>query len=381
MAGIRGGKTVALVNEAIKISLTGWRTFKTPNTGALIAPTYPMLRDVVLVEFFRYCPRELIKSFNKGEMKITMINGSVILLRSADEPDRLRGLKLHWYGFDEPRIAKKLAHDILMGRIADSRGCGFYATTPAGFTWIYTELYEKEEKGDEDYDVIEFTSYDNPYFPKEEIDKLEKTYTREFFMQEVMAKFIKFAGLVYKDFARTIHLIDKIPDNIKYYLAGIDWGYTNPCAIVIIAVDGDDNYYIIDEYFESGRVIDEIIAQALSYKKKYNIDRWYADPSEPSFIESFNIKGIFTMKGDNDVRAGINAVAERLKTKKLFVYAGCKNTIREFETYSYPEPKEGKELKEEPIKIDDHALDALRYVCLQLEQQIVILKDEEGVIF
>jgi hypothetical protein len=208
LAGIRGGKTLALVNEGNKISLSGWKTFGTPNRGCILSPTYPMLRDVVLPEFFKFCPRELLKEFNHSEMRATWVNGSETLFRTADDPDRLRGLDLNWAATDELSIMKHEAYIILLGRIAQKQGCLFAATTPKGRNFVYTEIFEPFQKGNPDYDVISFSSYDNPYFPKQEIDRLKATYSAEFFAQELEAQFVSFQGLVLPQFSRVRHVIN-----------------------------------------------------------------------------------------------------------------------------------------------------------------------------
>ena len=365
MAGIRGGKTIAGVIEGITISLEGWGNFGIPNVGCIVAPTYPMLRDVVLVEFFKYIPNELIEEFNKSEMIVKLNNGSKILFRSADQPDRLRGLDLHWFHFDECAIAKKEANDILMGRISQKEGCGFYTTTPKGYNWVYEELYKRWENGDNDIDVIQFKSIDNPYYPPKEIENLKNKYTTEFYMQELEAKFVLYSGLVYKDFNRISHVIDAIPYNkIKRYVAGIDWGYTNPSCILVMGIDGEDNCYVVKEFYDSGKVIDDLIEIAIQLKQEFNIIAFYCDPSEPSYIEQFRKVGLNAKEGNNEIRPGINKITELIKTKKLFVFSNCTNLIREFESYSYPEIKDEKQPQEIPLKLNDHSMDALRYVCM-----------------
>jgi len=365
LAGIRGGKTIAGVIEGITISLEGWGNFGIPNVGCIVAPTYPMLRDVVLVEFFKYIPNELIEEFNKSEMIVKLNNGSKILFRSADQPDRLRGLDLHWFHFDECAIAKKEANDILMGRISQKEGCGFYTTTPKGYNWVYEELYKRWENGDNDIDVIQFKSIDNPYYPPKEIENLKNKYTTEFYMQELEAKFVLYSGLVYKDFNRISHVIDAIPYNkIKRYVAGIDWGYTNPSCILVMGIDGEDNCYVVKEFYDSGKVIDDLIEIAIQLKQEFNIIAFYCDPSEPSYIEQFRKVGLNAKEGNNEIRPGINKITELIKTKKLFVFSNCINLIREFESYSYPEIKDEKQPQEIPLKLNDHSMDALRYVCM-----------------
>lgn len=363
LSGIRGGKTVAGTVESLIVSLEGKTPyFSAPNVGAVVAATYPMLRDVVLPEFWRFCPPELVREYNRSEMTVTLVNGSVILFRSADNPERLRGLDLNWFWIDEAAIAKKVAYDILLGRVAQKGGIGWLTTTPKGYNWLYDEVYTPWKEGDKDYDVIVFRSYDNPFFPKSEIQRLKEKYDPDFFQQELEAKFVLFAGLVYKDFNPILHVKElEAHEHCSYYIAGVDWGYTNPAAIEIIGVTYDDKMKVLYEWFEERRTIDQIADAAEILDKDYHIRAFYCDPSEPSFIEQFRRKGMTAIPANNEINYGINAIAEKLRKQELEINKTCKNLIREFQTYQYPETRTDKPIQEKPVKVDDHALDALRY--------------------
>ena len=56
--------------------------------------------------------------------------------------------------------------------------------------------------------------------------------------------------------------------------------------------------------------------------------------------------------------------------KKLFIFETCKNLIYEFENYRYQEVNEGDRVKEIPLKINDHALDALSYMMVSLPEKV-----------
>ena len=58
--------------------------------GVVTAPTYTMLQDATLRTFFDI-GGDLVTDYNKNEHRATMVNGSEVLFRSADNPDRLRG--------------------------------------------------------------------------------------------------------------------------------------------------------------------------------------------------------------------------------------------------------------------------------------------------
>src|SRR5580765_3570573 len=65
------------------------------STGMVLAPTYPMLRDATLRTFLELCQRGgVLRSFNRSEMVVHLIDGKTVLFRSADDADRLRGPNL-----------------------------------------------------------------------------------------------------------------------------------------------------------------------------------------------------------------------------------------------------------------------------------------------
>jgi phage terminase large subunit len=65
-------------------------------------------------------------------------------------------------------------------------------------------------------------------------------------------------------------------------------------------------------------------------------------------------------KADNDVIDGISDVQTMLADGRLLVSADCKNTIKEFEVYSW-DSKAADNGEDKPIKQNDHCMDALRY--------------------
>jgi phage terminase large subunit len=239
--------------------------------------------------------------------------------------------------------------------------------TPKGFNHLY-DLYNLE-KEDEDYKSFHFTSYDNPFADPEELAKAKRELTENRFAQEYLADFRKTEGLVYKEFNRERHLYDKLP-NISFvekYL-GIDFGFTNPTGIIYLLEDRDKNYYIDDEWYKVGQTNEQIIQQAVNFKA----NRVYPDPEAPERILEMTNKGLNVMpvvKGKDSVVNGIIKVRELLKQNRLFINKKCLNTIWEFETYRYPDKHSESNESEEPIKDNDHLMDALRYVIMSLEQR------------
>jgi len=68
-----GGKTAALINEAIQLSLDYPNNF-----GLLLRKTWPSFRDTVLPQFEKFLPLELVEKWNQTEKIITLKNKSRI---------------------------------------------------------------------------------------------------------------------------------------------------------------------------------------------------------------------------------------------------------------------------------------------------------------
>lgn len=333
-----------------------------------IAPTYQQARDIAW-EQFKHELRPIVTNTNEARLEIktrTQAKGeSLIILRGWESVETLRGQKFDFLVIDEVASMRNFWlnwQEVLRPTLTDNKGDALFISTPKGFNHFY-DLYNLEAK-DKDYKSFHFTTYDNPFIPKEEIDKAKQELTEDRFAQEYLADFRKTEGLVYKEFDRKKHLFDEEEiKNVNEYIAGIDFGFTNPCAVIQIKKDNDNNYWVTGEWYKTKRT--EI--QIAEYVDSCQFNGVYPDPENPSAIEALNEKGISVMevvKGKDSVMSGINKVRELLKQNRLKIHRSCQNLINEFETYSYPEKPSGKNEIENPVKEHDHALDALRYALM-----------------
>jgi PBSX family phage terminase large subunit len=228
-----------------------------------------------------------------------------------------------------------------------------FISTPKGFNHFY-DLFNTK---DEDYQSFHFTSYDNPFIPKEEIDKAGKEIPEDRFAQEYLADFRKTEGLVYKEFSRERHLSTDEPRSVSDIILGIDFGYTNPSCILPVKIDGDNHFWILEEFYKTHQTTEQIAEQARLYKAT----KVYADPAEPDRIAILTKAGLNCREVSKDIVAGVDRVRELFKQNRIHISPDCHNLIHELETYRYPEKKPDQNEQEKPVKENDHALDALRY--------------------
>jgi hypothetical protein len=82
-----------------------------------------------------------------------------------------------------------------------------------------------------------------------------------------------------------------------------------------------------------------------------------------AFVEA----GIPIFPGINDVRPGINVIRGLLERGELLISSSCTGLIEEFTRYRWVQPKRSEHApRDQPVKRDDHLLDALRYAVMSL---------------
>lgn len=362
--GRRFGKT-ALAVEEMRGAGVGLVNAKI----AYIAPTYQQARDIAWAELKQSCQSLTVGQPNESRLEITIHNKhggtSRISLRGWESVETLRGQSFDLLVLDEVSSYRNFWinwQEVLRPTLTDRKGQCLFISTPKGFNHFY-DLYNIQSK-DTDYASFHFTSYDNPHIPKEEIDKAKTEITEDRFSQEYMADFRKTQGLVYKEFTRDRHIFSgELKDSAKgisKLFGGVDFGFTNPAAAISIVKDNDGKYFVTEEWYRRQHTDIQIAEYVLALKW----NECYADPESASGCEELRRKGVNTrdvLKNKDSVRNGINVVRELFKANRLFIHESCKNLIWELETYSYPDRKPDHNEEENPIKENDHALDALRY--------------------
>jgi len=103
--------------------------------------------------------------------------------------------------------------------------------------------------------------------------------------------------------------------------------------------------------------------------------RYYADPSAKQDIEELkamvarrgkDLAGCIIEGAINDIAPGIEKTNARVRTGRLKVCRCCPNLIDEADGYAYAD-KEDRTGPEKPVKENDHAMDALRYMVMGVD--------------
>ena len=364
--GRRFGKTVLACEEMIGVAIA-----KDGRRVVYYAPTREDAEDIMWSMLVDRCQSIAIyTNKSKLQIKLKTIDGGSSLItlygwEAVHERQKGRGLSNDFIVCDEVSMYRDFWvgwEEVLSPTLIDRKGSALFISTPKGFNHFY-DLYNMQEKNP-DYKSFHFTSYDNPFIPKEELDRERLTKPDDVFAQEYLGDWRKVTGLVYKEFNREQHVTMVQPTTVIDTVAGIDWGYTNPFASHRVRIDADRHYWIDMESYKSGRTTEQIVEEV----KLKHPTKVYADPAEPDRSDTANRMGLNIMEVSKDIEAGIDCVRALLKQGRIHVNPDCKNLILEFETYRYPEKRPDQNEKEVPIKENDHCMDEIRYILYNIEQ-------------
>lgn len=309
--------------------------------------TLPALKATAMRDFFAvlqsmdmYDP----KNHNKTEMTYILNNNEIEFI-SVDQPQKIRGRKRNYLWMNE---ANEFLHDDFRQLILRTIEQAFLDYNPSDeFHWIYDKVMPRD-----DCEFIHSTYLDNPFLDPETIKEIER-------LKELDDNYWRIYGLGEKGISETTiyskwGYVDSLPEGEQVY--GLDFGYNNPTALVKISVH-DDNIYAHEELYQSKMTNQDLI----EWLKMKEIRGYiYADCAEPQRIQEikragFNIKP--ADKSKNSVKDGIDTI----KRKGIFITKDSVNLLKEIKSYKWKEKND--QVLDEPIKMNDHLMDAMRYAA------------------
>lgn len=368
---------------------------------------YPELRDTTMKAFFEACPIELILEHRVADnlVKLRAANNQIatIFFRPMDEPDKMRSMNLSGFYLDEANQVSEEAFLLLQGRLRNQKGLrkGILTSNPKGhdylYRWFVKKDHFKDDKIKKEFMLVHAPSTENIHLPTGYVESMMSSWSEDRVQREIMASFDSFEGAVYPEFRRDVHVIRpfSVPDGWTKII-GIDHGYRNPAAWVWMATDYDGNHYVYREFYQKEWLIDEICKRGKEGKRSAHgmmpreekIQAAYIDPSTGNrkgsdgrsdldwYLDSLP-KGFPIIKANNAVAAGIDRTKTLFKPDKngkprLYIFSTCVNLAEELSNYRYEELRPGqsgtKNDKEQPLKVNDHAVDALRYAIMALPE-------------
>ena len=231
--------------------------------------------------------------------------------------------------------------------------------------WIYREFFgmwddSKTLYRGEDLLILKTTYKDNNFLSEDDIKGLENEKDEYYYNVYTLGNWGVLGKVIFTNW-RTEDLSEKkyMFDNIYN---GLDFGFTNPSALIRVHVDMDQKkIYVLDEFYKSNLTIEELKE---GVENIIGTEYVTCDSEDPRLVFSLGSLGLRTIsaKKGNTVLFGIRW----LQSFEIIVDVSCQNFKNEIQSYHWEEDKFGNVL-ERPVKKNDHLLDALRYATESLQ--------------
>jgi hypothetical protein len=381
---VGSGKSAALCFETVRQAY-----INRGRQGVLAAPTFAMLRDATLTALFQGMEEQDVEfEIRKSDGELTLrAPQSTILLRSLEEPERLRGTNLAWFGIDELSYTREEGWLRLEARLRDPKAeslCGFGVWTPQGHDWIYKRFIHDPISG---YECVRAKPFENHFVLDKTPDyyeRLKTSYDPKFYRQEVLGEYVNSrADRVYHCFDPKVHLALHAYDPGKVLMWALDFNVA-PMSSVLLQWK-DKQLVVIDEIVLERATTEEACQEFENrYKNHCAGLEIFGDASG----RNMHTTGIsdYTMLQGFLYRAGFRNVKIRVPSKNppvlsrvqkvnaLFTNAlgevllevdpRCKELIKDFEEVMFKRDSGIVDKVRDPQRT--HASDALGYVVWEL---------------
>lgn len=309
---------------------------------------------------------------------VCKIFGRTVHLIGANDKQaegKIRGATVNLVYIDEATLLPAEFFKQMLGRMS-VKGARLFATTnpdnPAH--WLRKEYLLRQ--GELNLRQWKFGLDDNPSLDPDYVRDLKSEYTGLWYRRFILGNWVQSEGAVFEMWDDESMVVDILPMMTKWVSVGVDYGTTNPFAALTLGIGADKRLYLAREWRWDSKLQKRQLTD-VEYSKRLREflathpvpgstmtgvrPEWVViDPSAASFRLQLYEDGLTSRLANNEVKAGINTFGSLLATDRLKVHRSCAGFLEEIPGYSWNSTASGKGL-DEPIKANDHSLDASRY--------------------
>lgn len=273
---------------------------------------------------------------------------------------------------DEMTLYPESIIDMIDTRLSNPHSMGFASMNPSHPSHKIKKWIDKADAGDPNYYSLHFTLDDNPYVSESYKQRIRDSLSGLFYKRNYLGLWCLAEGSIFDFFDRSIHVLKRPPRAADYWVASIDYGTNNPFACLLIGVSTgrhqqlgalswvEKEYYYDSKSVGRQKINSELANDVQEFLEPYGVQKIYMDPSAAAFQLELQRRSFQVVHGNNEVIDGIQMMTQQMKNGNLFVCEECTNTIREIEGYCW-DSKAADKGYDEPLKKNDHTVDALRY--------------------
>jgi phage terminase large subunit len=368
-----GGRWSAKTYDTIQVIV--FRLLKVPGSRAgAMRKVYGSIKDTLYNDILEVLNTENIEYHKTvSPLYIEFHNGSDIIFKGADDPEKLKGLSsVDMLLLDEANEFSQQDFETIDQSIRGKHQensiylCHNPVPRIPGSSYWFETMFRKPKKAGQHiryYDEhlgstvcsMQTTYKDNLKCPEHVKKRLEGYKTTNPSLYKLWAKgeYTEIEGVVFKNW----DIVQEIPEGLEDPGHGLDFGFSNDPAACIRIWHNSSDIWIKGLVYHTGLTNSELYSMLVSKGIKEN-DRIIADSAEPKSIKDLYNMGLKNIKGAKK-RAGYKVdVVNVLQGYKIHLVDGDTDLQREFSTYSWERDKTGKQL---PVLQDgnDHYIDAL----------------------
>jgi len=372
VAGRRFGKSYLACIELLRGAIN-----RPGETFFYCAPTYRMAKDIAWRVLKKLVPKVWIKSKNETDLKIELVNGSLIELKGTENAMALRGRSLAGVVLDEAAFMdSEVWFEVIRPALADKQGWALFISTPDGTaSWFYDLWCYVPEDETNDWQRWSYTTIEGGNVAKEEVEAARAQLDARTFRQEFEASFENLSGLVAVSFSDANISTEAADINVLPLLLGVDFN-VDPMS-GICAVKKDDTLYVFDEIMLRGGATTWDFADEVT--RRYGVDRRVIACPDPTggarktsgvgmTDHSILRRTGFTVqtprapwKVRDKITAVNTALLDATGARRTLIHPRCKELIKALRTLTYAS---GTGLPNKNLGVD-HAFDAFGYLVLQ----------------
>jgi hypothetical protein len=372
VAGRRFGKSYLACIELLRGAIS-----RPGETFFYCAPTYRMAKDIAWRVLKKLVPKVWIKSKNETDLKIELVNGSLIELKGTENAMALRGRSLSGVVLDEAAFMdSEVWFEVIRPALADKQGWALFISTPDGTaSWFYDLWCYVPEDETNDWERWSYTTIEGGNVAKEEVEAARAQLDARTFRQEFEASFENLSGLVAVSFSDANISTEAADINVLPLLLGVDFN-VDPMS-GICAVKKDDTLYVFDEIMLRGGATTWDFADEVT--RRYGVDRRVIACPDPTggarktsgvgmTDHSILRRTGFTVqtprapwKVRDKITAVNTALLDATGARRTLIHPRCKELIKALRTLTYAS---GTGLPNKNLGVD-HAFDAFGYLVLQ----------------
>lgn len=304
-----------------------------------------------------------------------MLGRQLYFVGASDESAarRIQGSTVALAYVDEITNIPRTFWNMLLSRLSIPGAQLLGTCNPEGPThWLKKEFLDRSEQlnlSGNNLKTWRFQLDDNPALDEQFKNSLKQEYTGMWYARYILGEWAVAQGLIFDGWDNDNVFHDPFPAPI-YYIAGCDYGTTNPTCVHIAGVSPRQwpQIRIEDEYYydsskagrsKSDAELADDIKKFISWRP---LRAFYVDPAAASLKIELRNRDIPVLDGNNDVLFGIKIVSKFISGKNLVVSHTCRNLIEQMQSYAWDQ-KAADRGEDKPMKIQDHAVDACRYLC------------------